>query len=56
MSSTVAVQVLYQARNQKSAIGERLFGGLEAPPEAIGGLGAEPSALKIFYFFCKILI
>ena len=31
-----------------------MFGGLGAPPETIGGLGAKPPALEKFYFFAKL--
>ena len=38
-------------RNQKSAVGgEAVFEGLEAPPKAIEGLGAELPALEKCYF------
>ena len=41
----------HMACNQKSAMGRRaVFGGLGAPPEAIGGLEAEPPALEKFSF------
>ena len=35
-------------------MGKGCFGGLEASPEAIGGLGAEPPALEKFYFLAKL--
>ena len=52
MSSPVVAHVFYQTRKQKSAMEERLLWGTGS--SAGGDLGAEPPALKNFYFFAKV--
>ena len=47
---------VWEARSQKFAIEGAVvgvWGQSPQPPEAIGGLGAEPPALKNFAFFLK---